>query len=68
LGKRLHKNLSKNFISGRAGAGKSTTANKMNPDATYFSGQGLAWKKFDWGSVLFAVVLNSLGDLWMYGR
>jgi L-aminopeptidase/D-esterase-like protein len=68
LGKRLHQNLSKNFISGRAGAGINTTANKMNPESTYFSGQGIAWKKYDWGSLLFAVVLNPLGDIWMDGN
>jgi L-aminopeptidase/D-esterase-like protein len=68
LGKKLRKSLSPQFLSGRAGAGLFTSANKMNPAATYFSGQGLAWQSYDWGQLLFAVVLNPLGDLWLEGK
>ncbi len=68
LGQQLRKKLSKQFISGRAGAGLFTSANKIDPAATYFSGQGIAWQTYDWGSLLFAVVLNPLGDLWLDGK
>lgn len=68
LGQQLRKKLSKQFVSGRAGAGLFTSANKIDPAATYFSGQGIAWQTYDWGSLLFAVVLNPLGDLWLDGK
>jgi L-aminopeptidase/D-esterase-like protein len=63
LGFTLLKEASTIFVSGRAGAGINTTANKLQQDGTFFSGQGISVQKTAWGSLVFAVVLNPLGNI-----
>lgn len=61
MGMDLMKHLSAHqFMMGRTGAGASTLVNKIT-DRPYWGGQGAAFKKYPWGSVFVAVVLNSVG-------
>lgn len=67
MGLALMQNRSKNqFNIGRAGAGISTTVNKISK--RIWGGQGAAFQKFEWGSVFVAVILNSMGDIQNNGR
>ena len=54
------------FHLGRAGAGATTTVNKLG--ARVWGGQGAAFAEYPWGRVFVAVVLNAVGDIVKDGR
>jgi L-aminopeptidase/D-esterase-like protein len=54
------------FAIGRAGAGVTTTVNKMGDRV--WGGQGAAFAEYPWGKVFVAVVLNAVGDIVKDGK
>lgn len=67
MGAALMKNLkSDEFIMGRAGAGTSSTANKLS--AKIFGGQGAAQVDLGYAKIFVAVVPNPVGDIQLPGQ
>jgi L-aminopeptidase/D-esterase-like protein len=67
LGERLLTNLQDHFLTGRAGAGVTTTASKMKPGIV-FGGQGAAAGDAFGYRVFTAVILNPVGDIIKDGK
>ncbi len=64
LGKKLYDNLGDTFPIGRAGAGTSTTANKiLENGGRVFGGQGAAVVETPYGKVFASVALNPHGNV-----
>jgi L-aminopeptidase/D-esterase-like protein len=62
MGLELMKHLSDNtFVAGRAGAGVSTTANKISQKI--WGGQGFVYKDLGYAKIVAAVVLNAMGNI-----
>ncbi len=68
LGAKLLDSVGQSFRVGRAGAGVSTTANKVDENNTFYGGQGAAVGEYSWGKVFVAVVLNPVGDVQIGGQ
>ncbi len=65
LGKKLYSKIGNEFKIGRAGAGISTTANKISEDGPpVFGGQGAAIVETRYGKVFAAVALNPHGNIY----
>jgi len=66
MGRKLMEHLSSSeFILGKAGAGTSTTANKVGD--LIWGGQGAAFIEMPWGKVFVAVILNPVGNVSVNG-
>jgi L-aminopeptidase/D-esterase-like protein/predicted amidohydrolase len=64
MGERLYATRGSTFKMGRAGAGVTTTANKIaEGDGTFWGGQGMAIKQTPHGKVMAAVALNAVGNI-----
>jgi L-aminopeptidase/D-esterase-like protein len=70
LGAQLMSQLKREFVIGKAGAGISTSMNKINLNGapTVWGGQGAAYHEYPWGRIFVAVVVNALGDVRYQGQ